>query len=109
MNIFAQVITLFNPIIMVLILAGGIASTRFLMKWNWTDAWKTLIVGTFFTVGYLCIKVADKTFRMEDLESYFVTYCITTSLYELILKHFMIWIQNQFNFSSKTGSDGSQA
>ncbi|TAN17245.1 MAG: hypothetical protein EPN37_07265 [Chitinophagaceae bacterium] len=107
MNIFETFINQINTVVMILILLGGIFATRYLTTWKITSAWKTLIVGTLFVTIYIGIKALEDTFKVADIESYFITYCVTTSLYELILKHFMDWIQNQLN-SSKTGSDGSK-
>lgn len=97
MNIFEQFINQINVVIMVLILLGGIFATRYLVDWKFNSAWKTLIVGTIFTAIYIGIKAFEKDFKTEDIESYFITYCVTTSLYELILKHFMDWIQDKFS------------
>lgn len=108
MNIFETFINQINAVVMILILLGGIFATRYLTTWKLTSAWKTLLIGTLFVLIYIGIKAMEGGFKVTDVESYFITYCVTTSLYELILKHFMDWIQNQFNSTTKNVNDGSK-
>lgn len=96
MTLLQQFFANINVMVLALIIVGGIAATRFLSKWKWDGALKTLLVGSIFVGIYILIRYMNGEFHKTDLESYFVTYCFTTSLYELILKYFMDAIQGFF-------------
>lgn len=96
MNLLQQFLANINVTVLALILMGGIAATRFLAKWKWDGALKTLLVGSVFVGIYIVIRYLNGEFHKTDLESYFITYCFTTSLYELLLKYFMDAIQGFF-------------
>jgi hypothetical protein len=56
-------------------------------KWNITDAWRTLMVGTVLIGIYVWIEYKYPTeFTRATLKKLFISYVSTTSLYELILK-----------------------
>lgn len=56
-------------------------------KLNITDAWRTLIVGTFIVAVYVAIEYKYPTeFTRETLKKLFVSYIFTTSFYEIALK-----------------------
>lgn len=70
-----------------LVLLGGIFSKHFLSGWKVAVAWKTFIMGTLFLVVYSLIQVATGKFVIKDMDKLFFTYCVATSLYELILRY----------------------
>lgn len=56
-------------------------------KYNITDAWRVLIVGTVLISVYVFIEYKYPTeFTRDTLKKLFVSYIFTTSFYELALK-----------------------
>jgi hypothetical protein len=56
-------------------------------KFNITDAWRTLIVGTVIIAVYVWIEYKYPTeFTRATLKKLFISYIFTTSFYELVLK-----------------------
>lgn len=56
-------------------------------RFNITDAWRTLIVGTVIIAVYVWIEYKYPTeFTRATLKKLFISYIFTTSFYELVLK-----------------------
>ena len=85
-------------IIIILVLGAGFFQKKYLYTpWNKKDsshdgAIKTLATSAAFTIVYLILlHLQDKTQPIPAVRS-FVTYCVTTSFYELLLKPLMkLW------------------
>jgi hypothetical protein len=76
-----------------LVLLGGFFSKRYLSAWKWDTAIKTLIVGTIFILGYIAVLYISGELHKQHYAKYFVSYCIATSLYEIILKRFLSMVE----------------
>lgn len=95
-----------DPIIIILILAGGFWSKTYLKSWskigfkNWTlevsNAWKTLIIGTVFSGLYVGIMHWTNKATPEIWTELFYSYIFATSFYELIIGPFSAWIKSKF-------------
>lgn len=83
-DLFSQM----DMMVMTIVLLSGIFVKNFLKFWEWDVAIKTLIVSAAAVVLYVIIKVVTKSFEVGDIEKYFLTYFITTSFYEILLKKF---------------------
>lgn len=70
-----------------LVLLGGIFAKHYLARWKADTAWKTLIVGSIFLIMYCLIQEATGKFNLKDTDKIFFSYCVATSLYELLLKY----------------------
>jgi|SRR5690625_101518 len=88
MEVMNDILDLLDPIVMALILLSGIYVKNFFAFWKWDTALKTLIVSTAAVAVYILIKWIIGDFNPKLIESYFLTYFFTTSLYELLLKSF---------------------
>jgi len=75
-------------VVMMLFIVGGMFAKNYLTGWRISNAWKTLIVGSVFVSIYVLVQLAIGKFEKDFLDKYVFTYFCTTSLYELILKHF---------------------
>jgi hypothetical protein len=74
-----------NPMYLVLWVGAGYIQKIYLTKvTKLNEAWKTLILGSLFCVGYALLQrpLADKNTWVE----FFASYIFATSLYELFLK-----------------------
>jgi hypothetical protein len=91
--------------VIAMVLAGGFfAKTYF--KWNHihigkfrmalTDAWKTLMIGSFFVSLYIGITFLVQGFPKEIWLDVFYSYIFTTSFYELLLQPFVKMIKKKF-------------
>lgn len=85
--------------IVLLVISGGFFQKKY---WN-TDtrlnsAFKTLIVATVFTAIYLLLSCDFESFETAKhcLKIAFISYCISTSFYEIIVKHTLIFIKSKF-------------
>jgi len=94
-----------NPIIIILVLGSGFWAKNYLKKWSAirigkfsvviSTAWKTLIVGTLFTVVYILIASRGISVTKEMWIEFFVSYIFATSFYELILAPISEWVQGK--------------
>ena len=92
-----------DPIVILLVLVGGLFAKNYLNSLKMDTVYKTLLVSTVFVIMYGAIKYVSKTFIMEkDLTRFFISYCVATSLYELLLKVFLDKLSNLLG--SKTGA-----
>lgn len=95
--------TLFNelgidPMIIVLVIAGGFFATTYLKGWKWaTDAWKTLIVGSIFSAAYVLVVFTEKEMTAQIWKSFLISYVFATSFYELCIKWLSDKIKNITN------------
>lgn len=88
MELMNDILELLDLIVMALILLSGIYVKNYFEFWKWDTALKTLIVSTLAVAVYVLIKWVVGDFDPKLIESYFLTYIFTTSLYELLLKSF---------------------
>lgn len=88
MELMNEILESLDPIVMALILLSGVYVKNFFEFWKWDTALKTLIVSTLAVAVYVLIKWIVGDFDPKLIESYFLTYIFTTSLYELLLKGF---------------------
>lgn len=75
-----------DAVIIILVIAGGFFQKRYLFNIKLADAWKTFLVGFIFTSIYLLLLVASHQFKTEKLVDYFISFCVATSCYDLVLK-----------------------
>jgi hypothetical protein len=78
-----------------LVLLGGFFSKRYLSSWKIDTAFKTLLMGTFFIAGYMAVLHLSGDLQKQHYAKYFVSYCVATSLYEIILKRFLAFIKDK--------------
>jgi len=76
-----------NVVVLVLVLLGGLFAKNYMSNVNIPVAFKTLIIGTLFVVTWILVQIIAKSFDVKQLPDYFITYCVATSLYELLLKY----------------------
>ena len=97
-------------LIVLMVLAGGFWAKTYLDTWthirigSWrpafSNAWKTLIVGTILCAVYLAIrKSSGDLIDGEEIKRSFVSYVFATSFYELILGPFTKFLQSKFGTS----------
>lgn len=82
-------------IIVFLIILGGFAAKRY-FKPNFKKlptTISTLVVGTFFVIVYLILQAINGIDVKTDAIKYFISYATATTLYDFILKWFMIGIR----------------
>lgn len=82
-----------------LVLCGGFFARRYMRDWNILpllgrdikigNAFKTLLMGSAFITGYLVVMYLSGELHKEDYTKYFISYCVATSLYEIIVKPFI--------------------
>jgi hypothetical protein len=94
-----------DPIVVVLIIAGGFFAKTYLgglthvrigvKQANISVAWKTLIVGTWFSAMYIGILAAIGQFSKDIWLELFYSYVFATSFYELIINPFTKWINKK--------------
>ncbi|MBS1988718.1 hypothetical protein JST56_07065 [Candidatus Dependentiae bacterium] len=53
------------------------------------SAGKTLIIGSLFITLYIIVMWMGGELHREDYTKYLISYCVATSLYEIIVKPFM--------------------
>lgn len=89
--------------IVILVIAGGFFQKRYWTSRKPSQAIKTLIVGTIFSLCYI-FGVTDwhnaEVFR-TNLVGGFVSYALATSFYELIVTHIVDLIKNTFRVEKK--------
>jgi hypothetical protein len=76
-----------NLIVLILVLLGGLFAKNYMTNIKIAIAFKTLIMGTLFVILWILVQVLSGSFDVKQLPDYFITYCVTTSLYELLLKY----------------------
>lgn len=84
-----------DPVIVILIIAGGFSAKRYLASltkiqigkfvFNFNDAWKTLVVGTIFTTVYILVLKFTGELERNMFKSFFYSYVFATSFYELLV------------------------
>lgn len=102
-----------DPIIVILIIAGGFFATRYLgsltkiqlgkMVISFNDAWKTLLVGTVFTILYIVVLHFSGELQRDMVKSFFYSYVFATSFYELLVGPIVKFIGNKI----KSGNDNN--
>jgi hypothetical protein len=91
-----------------LIVAGGFFAKSYLKTWtnigkmHVLDSWKTLIVGTVFSVGYLVVVRLSEGLPKEIWTELFTSYIFATSFYELILGPVVTFIQKKISGATST-------
>ena len=75
-----------DPISVLLVLAGGFFAKKWLKEININDTWKTLIVSTMMISGWVIVQYANGMLTREDYPKFFLSYCLATSFYELLIK-----------------------
>lgn len=83
-----QLISQIDWVVMMLFILGGLFAKNYFTDWKLSTAWKTLLVGSLFVLIYVLVQWWAGKFHIHDIDRYVFTYFATTSLYELILKHF---------------------
>ena len=97
-----------NPIIALLIVAGGFFQKAYLKnitqigKIQILDSWKTLFVGTVFSIGYLIVVQLSEGLPKEIWVELFTSYVFATSFYELILGPVVKWISKKIGTVTET-------
>lgn len=86
-----------NIVVLVLVLLGGIFSKNYMNNVNMPVAFKTLIMGTLFVILWILVQIVSKSFDVKQLPDYFITYCVATSLYELLLKYALDFLSKKLN------------
>lgn len=69
-----------------LVICGGLFATKYGKTWKVDNALKTLIVGSLFIALYIVVLALSEQLHKEDYSKYFISYCVATSFYELLLK-----------------------
>jgi hypothetical protein len=92
-------------LIVLMVLAGGFFATTYLDGWThirigtwkpkFSDAWKTLIVGSIFTAVYIVVLIKTSGFPKELWKQFFISYIFATSFYELLLKPITAFIKKK--------------
>lgn len=75
-----------DPISVLLVLAGGFFAKKWLKEIAINDTFKTLIVSTVMITGWVIIQHASGMLTKEDYPKFFLSYCLATSFYELLIK-----------------------
>lgn len=88
-NIWGNISQHIDPMVVLLVLMGGFFAKRYMAELNINNAVKTLLVGTVFTAVYLLILHMSGGLQKADYTKYFVSYCVATSLYEILIKKLM--------------------
>lgn len=78
-----------DPVSVLLVLAGGFFAKKWLKEININDTWKTLIVSTLMISGWVIVQHATGMLAKEDYPKFFLSYCLATSFYELLIKRFL--------------------
>lgn len=86
-------------IALALVILGGLFTKNYLSAAPMPPLWlrlptalKTLIVGSLFMSIWVTLQLITGTLHKADLSRLFFTYCVATSLYELILKYIFAWL-----------------
>lgn len=79
-------------IAVLLVLLGGLFAKHYMTWWNAPTALKTLVMGTLFLVVWCIIQHGAGKLNADGLGKMFFSYCVATSLYELILKYAFDWL-----------------
>lgn len=92
-------------IIIVLVIAGGFWAKTYLDGWThirigkwqpaFSNAWKTLIIGTVFAAIYVFILRITTGLPKDTYLRIFYSYVFATSFYELILGPFVVWVKSK--------------
>jgi hypothetical protein len=104
--------TFINPFIVLFVLNGGFFAKRYLNGWNYicvfklrlkfTMAWKTLVVGTVFNIGYVSIVFATTGIPKAMWLQLFISYIFATSFYELLINPFVKLINKSIGNDQET-------
>ncbi|SHN45964.1 hypothetical protein [Chitinophaga sp. CF418] len=86
-EVVKQILSNIDWIVIALVLLGGEFSKKYLVNLNVPVAVKTLIVGTLFVCLYIGILAIAGDLDRKRLPITFFSYCVATSLYELVLKY----------------------
>jgi hypothetical protein len=95
---FFQVI---NIVVVILVLLAGLFAKNYLSEWQFFYRWKvsaamkTLLVASLFILVYALTQWFAGSLSKADISSYFLSYALATSLYELLLKRFFSWLKLQ--------------
>lgn len=83
LNLFLLALHINSMYVLLWVAAGYIQST-YCKPFRLSDAWKTLILGSLFSVGYVLLQrpIGQRSTWVE----FFASYIFATSLYELLLK-----------------------
>lgn len=98
-KVISIVTTNIDFIALLLVLLGGVFAKHYLSGWNINVAWKTLIVGSVFMSVWAAIQYYTGQLHKADLSKLFFTYCVATSLYELLLKYALDFLSKKFGIS----------
>lgn len=103
-NLISAITANIDPIALILVILGGLFAKNYLKNppvtpgklravWmNIPTAWKTLIMGSIFMLGWVAVQWASGNLTRKELPKLFFTYCAATSLYELILTYAFDWL-----------------
>jgi hypothetical protein len=86
-----------NPVVIALVLLGGLFAKNYLAGLLLPVAIKTLLVATLFVVIYVLTQIFFNEFDAKQIPDYFISYCVATSLYELLLKHALHLLQQKLD------------
>jgi hypothetical protein len=87
MEILNTLLQHISPAVITLVLLGGLFAKNYMGNVNLPVAFKTLFVATLFVVVYVLTQIFFSEFDTKQIPDYFISYCVATSLYELLLKH----------------------
>ncbi len=94
-----------DPVMFLLIIAGGFFAKTYLKSWGWTMAWKTLTVGTVFMTAWIGVIWLKGEWTKELWTTAFISYVSSTSFYELLINPFVRWI-NAITGQTPIDTDG---
>jgi hypothetical protein len=88
LNYFVQNLHI-DIFIMILVFAAGFFQARYLGDIKGSSALKTLVVSFIFSVIYIILLKVAGNFQRENSAIYFISYCVATSFYEILIKPFL--------------------
>ncbi len=105
MENMATFFELLNWVVIVLVLCSGLFAKKYLDdidsigRFKISLAVKTLIVASFFVSFYALMEHWSGNIGKGDISSYFFSYCVATSFYELILKGVIKFLERKLGVS----------
>ena len=86
------------------VLLGGIFAKNYTSSLKISNAHKTLLLGSLFAVLYLGALYISGNFHKSDVTKYFFSYCVATSLYELLLKYAFEFLYKKLGMSPENNT-----
>lgn len=101
MNFINEILGKIDIILIALVLLGGVFAKNYMSSIKLSNVYKTLIMGSLFSLVYMGILYASGKFAKDDLVKYFFSYCVATSLYELLLRYAFDFIGKKLGVSTQ--------